>query len=146
MTITKRCVFNLKSRSILLLAVFLLLINFLISGPAMAESGWLNTANKGGLDKIGQVYDAGRSSPSLVIIVANIIKVFISLLGVIFLVLLVLAGYKWMMAGGNEDKVKEALSQIKTAIIGLAIILAAYAIATFVFNQLIFSVTGYQPY
>jgi hypothetical protein len=49
---------------------------------------------------------------------------------------MLVAGYKWMTAGGNEEKVKEAKSQIQHAIIGLAIIIMAYAITYFVFEAL----------
>ena len=41
-----------------------------------------------------------------------------------------------MTAGGNEDKVAEARKTIFAGIIGLAIILSAWAIARFVITQL----------
>ena len=63
---------------------------------------------------------------------SNIIKAFLGLLGIIFLVLLVIAGYKYMMAQGNEDQVTEAKKQITQAIIGLVIVMSAYAITVFI--------------
>ena len=69
-------------------------------------------------------------------IVATLINTFIGLLAIIFIVLLVMAGYKYMTAGGNEDKTKEAIDSIRRAIIGLIIIFSAYAITYFVFNSL----------
>ncbi len=69
-------------------------------------------------------------------VVAAVIKGFIALLGVIFVVLIILAGYKWMNAGGEEEKVREAKDTIRHAIIGLIIIIAAYAITEFVFTHL----------
>ena len=69
-------------------------------------------------------------------VVAMAIKGFIALLGVIFVVLIILAGYKWMNAGGEEEKVREAKDTIRRAIIGLIIIIAAYAITEFVFTRL----------
>jgi len=68
--------------------------------------------------------------------VATIIKAFLSLLGIIFVILIVMAGYKWMMARGNEEKIKEAGDEIRRAIIGLIIVVSAYAIAYFVFTNL----------
>jgi hypothetical protein len=53
-----------------------------------------------------------------------------------------LGGFKWMTAGGNEDKVGEAKKLITAGIIGLVIILAAFAIATFVLSQLLSATTG----
>ncbi len=70
------------------------------------------------------------------LIMATVIKAFLGLLGIIFIVLIITAGYKWMTAGGNEEKVKEAQEMIKKAVIGLIIIVAAYAITYFVFNAL----------
>ena len=66
----------------------------------------------------------------------TVIKMALGLLAVIFLVLMVYAGYLWMMARGNEDDVKKAKDIIIAAIIGLIIIVAAYSITYFVFNSL----------
>jgi hypothetical protein len=69
-------------------------------------------------------------------IISTVIGAFLSLLAIIFIILILIAGYKWMTAGGNEEKVKEAKTQLKHAIIGLAIIIMAYAITHFVFQAL----------
>jgi hypothetical protein len=69
-------------------------------------------------------------------IIATVIEIALGLLGVIFIVLIVLSGYQWMTAGGNEDVISKAQSRIKNAIIGLVIVLAAYAITAFVFSNL----------
>ncbi|MBI4812348.1 hypothetical protein HY798_02815 [Candidatus Falkowbacteria bacterium] len=70
------------------------------------------------------------------VITANIINVFLGLLGIIFVILLIAAGYKWMTAQGNEEQIKEAAGQIKTAIIGLIIVIAAYAVSQFVLREI----------
>lgn len=70
-------------------------------------------------------------------VVVNIIKAFLSLLAIIFIIYIILAGYKWMTSQGESGKVDEAKQQIQTAIIGLLIIFAAYAITSFVFTRLI---------
>ena len=54
-------------------------------------------------------------------IIAAVIKAVLGLLAVIFLVLMVFAGFKWMMAQGNEDQIKKSLETIKAAAIGLII-------------------------
>ena len=68
--------------------------------------------------------------------IAQIINVALSLLGVVAVVIILAGGFKWMTAGGNEDKVAEARKLIFAGVIGLAIILSAFAIATFVLNNL----------
>ncbi|MEK7623849.1 MAG: hypothetical protein AAB408_04260 [Patescibacteria group bacterium] len=68
--------------------------------------------------------------------VASVINVGLGLLGVIALVIILVGGFEWMTAGGNEEKTAEARKRIFAGIIGLAIILSSYAIARFVFQQL----------
>jgi len=69
-------------------------------------------------------------------IIAIIIRSLLSLLGVIFLGLLIYGGYLWMTDRGNEEQVKRARGLISAAIIGLIIVLSAYAISIFVLDNL----------
>jgi len=69
-------------------------------------------------------------------IVAAVIKAFIALLGIIFVILIIYAGYNWMTAGGDEAKVTKAKDTLQRAVIGLIIIVAAYSITYFVFEKL----------
>ncbi|OGL74144.1 hypothetical protein A3F28_00230 [Candidatus Uhrbacteria bacterium RIFCSPHIGHO2_12_FULL_57_11] len=72
-----------------------------------------------------------------VVIVGNAINVFLSILGVIFLVLTVYAGYLWMTARGDDQQVTKAKDILKAAVIGVAITLSAYAISSFVISRLV---------
>jgi len=69
-------------------------------------------------------------------LIKTVISTFLGLLGIIFLVLIIYAGYNWMTAQGEEEKVTKAKDTITRAIIGLIIITAAYSITYFVFNNL----------
>lgn len=69
-------------------------------------------------------------------VVGTIIKTVLGLLAIIFIVLLVYAGFQWMTAEGNEEKVTKAKDTIVRAIIGLVIVIAAYSITYFVFQKL----------
>jgi len=75
-------------------------------------------------------------------VIAVVIQGALSLLGIIFLIIIVFAGYRWMTASGNEESIKKAQDMIKRAIIGLVIVIMAYAITYFVFNQLSFTGGG----
>ena len=68
--------------------------------------------------------------------VGQIINVVLGILGIIAVVLILAGGFKWMTAGGNEDKVGEAKKMITQGAIGLVIIFAAWGIASFVIDQL----------
>lgn len=70
--------------------------------------------------------------------IATIIKGFLSLLAIIFIILMLYAGFNWMTAGGDEQKVTQAKETIQKAIIGLIIIISAYTITAFVFKALPF--------
>lgn len=69
--------------------------------------------------------------------VANIIKVALGFLGSIAVILVVIAGFKWMTAGGNEDKIAESKKLMTAAAVGLVIILLAFAITNFVINTVV---------
>lgn len=68
--------------------------------------------------------------------ITNIINVALSLLGIVAVVVILTGGFKWMTAGGNDDQVGEARKWIFSGIIGLAIILSAWAIARFALTSL----------
>lgn len=82
---------------------------------------------------------AGLADISVGTLVAQIIRIALSFLAVIFLVLIVMAGFKWMTAGGNQDDIKKSTATIKNAVIGLIVVIAAYTITYFIFKQLPFS-------
>ena len=68
--------------------------------------------------------------------VVGLINVLLGFLGLIAVIIILIGGFRWMTAGGNEDKVAEARKTIFAGIIGLAIILFAWGITTFVVQQL----------
>ncbi len=68
---------------------------------------------------------------------ARIINVALGFLGIVAVVIVLLGGFKWMIAGGNDEKTGEAKKLIVSGIIGLAIILSAWAITSFVISRLI---------
>jgi amino acid transporter len=84
--------------------------------------------------RIAEAFDQGDTPEDIRQVIARIISVFLGFLAIIFLVLIIWAGYKWMTAAGNEDQIRESKKQITTAIIGLTIILLSYSITLFVTN------------
>jgi hypothetical protein len=56
----------------------------------------------------------------------------LSFVGAIFLVLMIAGGLIWMTSAGNDSKVQTAKNLIIAAVIGLVIVLAAYAIVSYV--------------
>ena len=92
-------------------------------------------ANKDlGLDKAA---DTGLGNQDIRTTISKIIKTAMSLLGIVAVVIILIGGFKWMTAGGNDEQVGEAKKWIFSGVIGLAIILSAYALASFIINQLV---------
>ncbi len=79
---------------------------------------------------------AGLGSGDLVTTIASIIRVALGFLGVVAVVIILAGGFKWMTSGGEDAKVKDAKKLMISGCIGLAIVLAAYAIASFVIGSL----------
>ena len=79
-------------------------------------------------------------------IVGSVINAFVSILGVILVSLMVYAGYMWMTAAGDPEKVKKAQGIIKMATMGIIITLAAWAIASYVIGVANEAATGQTGY
>ena len=62
---------------------------------------------------------------------------FLGLLGLVFIVLVLYGGYTYMNARGEEEKVKKGIATIRMAIIGLVIVLGAYAVWFYIYEKFI---------
>ncbi len=89
-----------------------------------------------GINPVGNVVSGKLGNKDLRETAASLINVLLGLLGLIAVVIVLAGGFKWMTAGGSEDKIAEARKMIFSGVIGLAIILSAWAISLFVINQL----------
>ena len=69
-------------------------------------------------------------------IISQIITTALTFVGVVFLGLAIYAGYNWMIARGEEEKVTKAKDTLTAAVIGLVIVIAAYAISYYVISAL----------
>jgi len=69
---------------------------------------------------------------SLIIIINQLI----TFIGIIFLLLLIYAGYLWMTARGNDEEVSKAKKITRETVIGLIIILLARLLTEFILSQI----------
>lgn len=76
------------------------------------------------------------TTASVTSIAGTAIKAFIGMLAIIFLILVIVGGWKYFNARGNDEKVTESLATIRHAVIGLIIITGAYVITYFIFKNL----------
>ena len=105
-----------------------------VASPVFAQSDTLN-ANDLGVGAVGSSIKLGAGDVRQT--AARIINVALGFLGIIAVVIVLIGGFKYMVAGGNEEKTGEARKLIISGIIGLAIILSAWAITSFVISKLV---------
>lgn len=79
---------------------------------------------------------AGTTEGDLSTVVGRILSTALTLVGIIFLILMVYAGYLWMTARGAEDQIEKSKSIISAAVIGLVLVMSAYAISVLVTGSL----------
>lgn len=121
-----------------LLILFCLVIVLILPYFVFAETETLKNLQTvaGGTSGEG-AYQTGAGAPTIASIAGLAVNVFLSLLGIIFIILTVYGGFNYMTARGDEDKVSKAIATIQRAIIGLIIVFASYAIWAFIFNYFI---------
>ena len=123
-------------KSVVAITMFALIIApaFALALPAQA-AGDADVLLWGGTeDTVESELGLGNEDPRT--LVASIINIALGFLGIIAVVIILLGGFKWMTAGGNEEKTTEARSLIISGVIGLVIILMAWGIAKFVIDTL----------
>lgn len=128
-------------RAIFTLAIFLAFFAFL--GPtkvfAAGETG-VASALDGLQDSAGKMHGVAKNkldSSSDVIsnvpqAIGRIVGAVLAFVGTLFFILIIYSGFTWMLARGNESEVQKAKDMLESAVIGLIIVLAAYAITTYV--------------
>lgn len=112
---------------------------FAFSSSALAADPTLIDADALGV-KYGEQIGLGKGDIRDTI--ASIIKTVMGLLGIVAVVIVLIGGFYWMTAGGDEGRVETGKKWIFSGIIGLAIILSAYALTKFVFESLLSATTG----
>jgi len=120
-----------KKKNFVIAGLFLALFVF-VGHPAFAQTT--------DLAAVGAT--SGLGANDLVSIIGGIIKVVLGVLGIIFLVIIIYAGFLWMTAGGDDKRVGRAKQMLINATVGLVIMLMSYAIASFIINALITATGG----
>ncbi|MBU1916173.1 pilin [Patescibacteria group bacterium] len=69
-------------------------------------------------------------------IAAQLIRIFIGLMGFLLMLIILWSGFKYMTHGGNEEKREEAVAGIKNAVIGLFIMLISFSAARFIIDAI----------
>lgn len=92
-------------------------------GKTVQATGNLIPSKIGGADTV----------PELIGVIVSSVLGF---LGILFFFLIFYGGLVWMTAQGSEEKIERSKEIISAAVVGLVIVLAAYAFTRFIFDQL----------
>ncbi len=126
-----------KIKAILLILViaisFLAMVDVALAKFSATDSGsFLNTtASKAGVKGAPGV--ESTVEPLLV----KVVKLVFIIVGIMFLIIMIVSGIQWLVSQGQEEQIKKAQKSITGAVIGLFIIVGAYALTAFVSNALI---------
>ncbi len=90
-------------------------------------------------DPLGVNYGAqtGLTSTDIRATVGKIINSALALLGIVTVVIFIWGGFEYLTSGGEAEKTKGAKDRMIAAVIGLIIILCAYAVTRFVIGTLL---------
>lgn len=103
------------------------------TGGLQDASGALGNLQQVGVGAYGQQATQQTLQGSIAIMIRSAL----SLIGIILVVIVIYAGFTWMTAGGNEEKVTKAKKWLTNAVIGIVITMLAYGIAEFVLTTVL---------
>ena len=75
----------------------------------------------------------GKEIPT---IIGTVVGAGLAFVGVLFFILMIYGGLLWMTAQGNEQQVTKAKDLIIAAVVGLVIVLSAYAITAYIGGEI----------
>lgn len=119
----------MKIIKILFLSLFLSLLIIPFAKAALITPDKVGDFNKN-LDAAAATSNNYDTTTSLEDVISTVVRVILSALGIIFVLLAFLAGNDWVQAAGNEEKVKKSKDTLRNLLIGLALIIIAYALSS----------------
>ncbi len=121
--------------SVAVLSLFLMpAVSF--AGDATGFSGGLSNATTN-LASVKAGAGTNYGNADLPTLIGRFVSIILGVMGIILVVYIIMAGVAYMTAAGDDKKIQKAKDNIKNAIIGMFIILAAYSISTFVISLLV---------
>ncbi|MFZ4632202.1 MAG: hypothetical protein ACOYL8_03305 [Patescibacteria group bacterium] len=103
---------------------------FLLPNIVQAEGVGIQKAFSNVKENFGSQADVNNSD--LLTVVASLVQLALSVMGVVFVIFMIYAGFLWLTAAGNDQKVDKSKTILFQSILGLIIVVGAYAITSFV--------------
>ena len=86
----------------------------------------------GFLGKTANTATGKDGAPEIETVLGGFIQTALSLIGIIFLILMIYAGYLWLTAQGEDAQIDKSKKIIKSTMIGLFLVVSAFAITQFI--------------
>lgn len=64
----------------------------------------------------------------------RIIRRVLGVLALLFLIMIIYAGFRWLVSAGNPEEINKAKKTMVAAVVGVLIVMMSYGITAFVFN------------
>ena len=123
----------------IIFSLFLLLIMVTFALPVLAATGDFGLGDTA----INAGYQATEKN-TVANVAQTVIGIVLQFLAIVFFIVIVYAGLRWMTARGNDEYAKRATHALQAGIIGIIITVSAYGISSFVFDRLSGGATGTQ--
>lgn len=93
-------------------------------------------------DSLSKVNDtlapqSGIEQRDVTVVLASVVRVLILVSGIIFFALIVYAGIFWMISQGDESRVEKSKKTITSSVVGLVLIVSAFAITNLIQTRII---------
>lgn len=121
--------------SLLILLSVAVPVGFFAAPQAKAINPWGDDFGPDNAIGYTSFKDIGMGNRDPRAIAAQVINIMLGLLGVIAIIIILIGGFKWMTAAGNDDKIAEAKSLLGAGVVGLLIVLSAYAVSIYILRS-----------
>ena len=118
-----------------LIVVTTLAVVLSLSVHVALAAGTIDLTTK--LGNLGTNAGFSSATPSVGTTIGLIVNGLLSVLGVVFMGYIIYAGFLWLTARGEEEKITKAKAIIRGSIIGVIVVMAAFVITNFVLDQII---------
>lgn len=116
-----------KGKFLVFFVIFTALFGVLSPVLAETNTGFVSAGSSAGYDT------ANRDIVNYIQLVINFL---LSAVAFVFFAMILYGGLRWMTSRGQEQLKEKAIDAITNAVIGLVIVVGAYALVTFVFGKL----------
>jgi len=111
----------------------LAIVMAIVIAPALTFAAGSLQVTDLGTTEVSTVIKLGEKSP--IDTATSLINTAMIFLGLIAVCIVLLGGFKWMTAGGGEEKITEARKLMTAGVVGIIIILSAWGIAKFILDK-----------